>query len=141
MLKLFITLIIAISLFIPSAFAQTWHTANQATLAWDAVVTLDNGTPIPAGSTVKYQPYIKTSPTDPGSTYGTEVTTLAQLYTFSVEGSYFLGVKAIRYVGTEKVSESVVSWSSDPLVCEDNEAFGVKYYRPLAKPIGLRQGG
>jgi hypothetical protein len=41
-------IIIAVLIFAAPAMAQTWHTANQVTLAWDAVTTLSSGDPVPS---------------------------------------------------------------------------------------------
>ena len=134
-------LIISILLIASLASAQTWHTANQGTFAWDASTTLVDGSPVPASDTIKYQAYKRLSPALPtaGEKSGDEITALQQTVSFTVEGGYFVGVTAIRYVGTERVSESQVAWSDNPAVVANGQAFGFKYYLQIAFPTGLRQ--
>ena len=139
MKKLLIT--IAILLCATVASAQTWHTANQGTFAWDAVTQLSDGTNVPAGDIVKYQAYKRLSPALPtaGEKVGSEITTLQQTVSFTTEGGYFVGASAIRYVGADRIGESPVAWSDNPAVCANGQAFGFKYWLQLAFPTGLRQ--
>lgn len=123
------------------ALAQTWHTANQATVAWDAVL-LDNGDPIPPTDTIEYVVYLSNAITDPDKNNPVEVATTTnteQLITLNVEGSYFVGVKAVRKIadGTN-VGESVVAWSDDPQYVQNGETFGLRYFLPPAAPNQLR---
>ena len=62
---------------VPAAHALNWHTANQATVAWDPVTTLADGSAIPAGSTIEYTVYLANSITDPGKTNPSEIATVA----------------------------------------------------------------
>ena len=124
------------------AFAQTWHTTNQATVEWDAVTTVGGGTPLPAGDTIEYVVYLANAITDPNKTNPSEVgrlTGTSQLITLNVEGQYFVGVKAIRKIpdGTE-VGESEVAWSDDPQYCQNGETFGLRYFLPPAAPKNMR---
>lgn len=117
------------------ANAITWKVANQVTVAWDAVTTLTDGTLIPAGSTVQYQIYARVDPAGTAVASGSPLTVLQALVTFAVEGFYDIGVKAQRLVGGQVVSESVISWSNDPLFAQGGNAFGVQYYLP---PAGIK---
>lgn len=124
------------------ALAQTWHTANQATVAWDAVTTIDNGDPLPATDTIEYVVFLSNAITDPNKDNPVEVATttdLEQLITLNVEGSYFVGVKAVRKIadGTN-VGESAVAWSDDPQYVLNGETFGLRYFLPPAAPGNLR---
>lgn len=124
------------------ALAQTWHTANQATVAWDAVTTIDNGDPLPPTDTIEYVVYLSNAITDPNKDNPVEVartTNLEQLITLNVEGQYFVGCKAIRKIadGTE-VGESVVAWSDDPQYVLNGETFGLRYFLPPSAPGNLR---
>jgi hypothetical protein len=140
MKKLLIALILCFTLLSLSSIGacEVWYTANQKTFSWEAVTKLEDGSPIPSGSTIKYQPYIKLSTATEGTAYQGEITELSKTITFTVEGAYYLGVKTIRYVGTEKVSESAISWSNDPLVCFGGVPFGVNYYQSPKKPMNLK---
>jgi hypothetical protein len=139
MKRLFI--ILAVLIFAAPAMAQTWHNANQGTFAWDAVTTLAGGATIPTGNVVKYQAWKRLSPALPtaGEMVGTEITALQQTVSFSVEGGYFVGVQALRFVDNVKVSTSTISWSDVPANCQGGVAFGFQYWLALALPQGLRQ--
>lgn len=124
------------------AIAQTWHTANQATVAWDAVTTIDNGDPLPPTDTIEYVVYLSNAITDPNKDNPVEIartTNTEQLITLNVEGSYFVGCKAIRKIadGTE-VGESVVAWSDDPQYVLNGQTFGLRYFMPPSAPNNLR---
>ena len=134
-------MIVAIVFFAGIALAQTWHTANQATVAWDAVL-LDNGDPIPPTDTIEYVVYLSNAITDPDKINPVEVATttnLEQLITLNVEGSYFVGVKAVRKIadGTN-VGESTVAWSDDPQYVQNGQTFGLRYFLPPAAPREIR---
>ena len=116
------------------AWGQTWHTANQATVGWDAVTTLENGNPV-SPNEVSYTVYLYNAVTDPdhlnpvevGSTQDTEY-----LITLAVEGRYFFGVKSVRTVNSEKVSKSAITWSS-----LSEYDFGLQFYLAPSEPKGL----
>ena len=116
------------------AWAQTWVTANQGTVAWDAVA------PIVATDTIKYQVYTRIGATGDGAAVGAEIIATQLAITFSVEGRYFVGVKAVRYpVGeTVGIPAAAVSWSNDPLVCAAAGPFGFVYYVAPPGVKGLR---
>ncbi len=128
-----ITLLIVAILFVSGiALAQTWHTANQATVEWDAVTTINGGDPLPPTDSILYVVYLANAITDPNKDNPTEIariTDTSELITLNVEGSYFVGVKAIRKIadGTE-VGESVVAWSDLPQYCLNGETFGLRYF-------------
>lgn len=117
-------------LFSTQAFAQgTWYPVNQATVAWDAVTALDNGSPIPAGSTIQYVVYIK-APGGAESQVGTPTTATTMLVTFANEGQYIIGVKAQRMAGTPPsvVGESIIAWSDVAANVPASGTWGVVYY-------------
>ncbi len=124
------------------ALAQTWHTANQATVEWDAVTVLDNGDPLPTTDTVEYVVYLANAITDPDKNNPTEIATIpdtSHLITLNVEGSYFVGVKAVRKISDGTVvGESEVAWSDLPQYCLNGETFGLRYFRPPAAPVNMR---
>jgi hypothetical protein len=140
---------ITLAFLVGLAWAITWHTANKATLVWDPVTTLEDGTtPIPAGSTIKYVTYIANAITDPNKANPVVVPTSAECdgvatqctVTFNTEGRFFMGVKAERYVNNEKVSESILAWADDPQYAQDGVGFGAQYFLPVSAPGGLRGG-
>jgi hypothetical protein len=133
-------LMVAVILCATHAMAQVWYDANQVTFAWDAVTKLADGTTIPAGNTVKYQVYSKPNSVSTGVKVGTEITATQLLISFSVEGSYFLGVEALRYNGTTLISKSApITWSDVAANCQGGVAFGVNYWLSLMQPAGLRR--
>jgi hypothetical protein len=144
--KLLIVGMIFLAAFAVQALAQTWHTANQTTVGWDAVTTLSDGSAIPSGDVVKYEVWIANAKTDPNKTNPTlvaEVENLQETITLNVEGHYFVGIKARRYIVNpdstqELVGESTVSWSDDPTKAANGEDFGIRYFLPPAAAVGLR---
>lgn len=141
MKRLFLVLILAAAVLIGAtdklclsvAYAQTWVTANQGTVAWDAVA------PVATGDTIKYQVYTRIGTTGDGAPVGAEITATQLAITFTVEGRYFVGVKAIRYpIGeTVGIPSAATSWSNDPLVCAAAGPFGFVYFVAPVNPKGL----
>ena len=127
-----IMMLVAMSfLFAVAVGAQQWHTANQATVAWEAVV----------GDGIVYDVLLANSQTDPDKTnpvvIGTDVSETSFTVTLGVEGRYFAGVQAKRYVDDETLV-SEISWSDDPLVCLDGNTFGLRYFIPPGQAKKLR---
>uniref|UniRef100_A0A6M3IGW2 Uncharacterized protein n=1 Tax=viral metagenome TaxID=1070528 RepID=A0A6M3IGW2_9ZZZZ len=130
--------LVALLLLLPlNASAIEWRTANQVTVAWDAVTTLEDGTTIPAGSTVQYQVFIRV---DPGGTPVAGATTNATqaVITLATEGRFHVGIKAQRLVSGQVVSESLIAWSSNVASAAGGNTWGVVYYLPLAPAKNLR---
>jgi hypothetical protein len=133
MKKLFI--IFAVLLFAAPLMAQTWHTANQVTVAWDAVAKVQ-----PTDGANKYQVYIKFQNAAAAPVaVGNEIEALQQTVSFSTEGRYYLCVEAVRYpAGETQPLRSDLSCSHDAAVCAGGTPFGVKYFVNPGKPGGLR---
>lgn len=136
MRKYLLPVLLVVLLLTGVAFAQTWHTANQATVEWDAVS-------VPADSTVEYVVYLANAVTDPNKTNPTEIattTTTSQLIALGTEGSYFVGVKSRRILTADgsNVGESDISWSDDPTRVQNGETFGLRYFIPPDAPGNLR---
>ena len=100
-------IILAILIFAAPAMAQTWYTANQVTLAWDAVPKV-----LATDQANKYQVYSRNDLVSLGSKIGTEITATQLLISLTVEGRYYLGVKAVRYPAGETVGIESVFASS-----------------------------
>jgi hypothetical protein len=139
--KVLVLTVLAFLLMAGMAFAQTWHTANQTTFAWDAVTTLSNGDPVPVGDTIEYEVFIVNAITDPGKTSPTSLgltTATSMLITLVDEGSYFVGAKSFRKISDGTVvGESIIAWSDDPQYCLNGEAFGIRYFLPPSAPGGF----
>lgn len=136
-------LLLALLLFavvMPAQAVDNWHTANQATLQWNAVTTNINGDTVT--DAVEYVVYMANAVTDPNKTNAVEVwrgTETQALLTLNTEGQYFVGVKAVRKLADgEAVAQSEVAWSDNPLCVEGEVTFGLRYYLPLMAPGGLR---
>jgi len=133
MKKLFI--IAAIMIFAAPAMAQTWYTANQVTLAWDAVPKV-----LATDQANKYQVYSRNDLVSLGSKIGTEITATQLLISLTVEGRYYLGVKAVRYPAGETVGiESVGTAWSNVAADTGGSPFGVMYFVAPGFPGGLRR--
>jgi hypothetical protein len=112
-------------------YALTWHTANQTTIAWDAVA-VDSGS-------VEYEVFIANASTDPNKANpvsvwrGPETQTVI---TLSTEGQYYAGVKTWRIVDASTELDSVIGWSDDPNIAGDidgdgvGDPFGIRFYVP-----------
>ena len=144
MRKLMFILVLVLFLMMPlSAEAQVnnWYTTNQATVAWDS-----GGSIVDVGERHMNVVYLTNFLTDPNKTNPVEVgrTDLGQLsVTIGVKGSYIAGVKTVLEVGEvggtwTAVSESTVSWSDDPSVCENGSTFGIRFYPSPNAPGNFR---
>ena len=127
-------IILAILILAAPAMAQTWYTANQVTLAWDAVpkvLTTDQAN--------KYQVYSRNDLVSLGSKIGAEITATQLLISLTVEGRYYLGVKSVRYPVGETVGIPSIgtSWSNVAADTGGNP-FGVLYFTAPIFPGGLR---
>jgi hypothetical protein len=137
-----LTLLFLISImfcFATAASGQDWITANQISIAWDAVTNLENGDPIPPGSTIKYQVWIRREGQTTATQTGGESEATQGVVTFNSEGRFFIGVEAIRYENDQVVARSSITWSDS----EDAEAvpspFGVIYYLAPQSAKNLRR--
>jgi hypothetical protein len=122
MKKLFIILVIL--LVSELANAQSWYTANQVTLAWDAVPKV-----LATDQPNKYQVYSRNDLVSLGTKISGEITATQLLISFTTEGRYYLGVESIRYPAGETigVKSALKAWSNVP-ADTNNSPFGVVYY-------------
>ena len=115
----------------PAFGVDTWYPANQGAFTWDPVTTMEDGSAVIPGQ-LTYRLYIKLEGTgeitEAGEVAGAPVT-----LTFDRDGKHRVGVKVIRMVDGEIVSASKdISWSDDPVFCENGETFGfTSWQRPL----------
>lgn len=140
-----ITWILFAILAVKVAIAQTWVTANQATIAWDAVTVNSDGDPLPPGETMEYVVYLANAVTDLNKANPTEVattSTLSQVITLNVEGQFFVGVRSVRKAGDGTVlGQSIIIWSDNPAYVLGGQTFGIRYFKSPAAPTGLRPSG
>ena len=142
MFKKFCVIILVSLLALPvCALGQTWVTANQSTISWDAVTTLSNGSVIPDTSVIEYNVYLCNAVTDPGKTNPTLIETVSDLQsilTLVNEGQYFVGVQTVRKFEGEVISESAIGWTDNPDIVLNGEIFGITYFLPPVMPTGIR---
>ena len=115
--------------------AQVTHWTNQATVEWDAVTTLADGSPVPVGDTIAYRVWTRI---DGAETMVAEVSTTAYTFTFTEEGIYTVGVQTVRYPENgdpEIISE--INWSDVNGVFTP-DPFYLGFYLPAAVPLNLR---
>lgn len=108
--------------------AQEVYETNSVVVAWDAVTTFVDGAPVPAEDTILYQVY--TAPADDNSTTSFyDQTSLTSIpVTFTAEGQYNVGVRAVRVQPGGEESYSLITWGD----------FIVQYVRAPAAPVNLR---
>ena len=142
MRKLLIVLVLFGLLVLPGwAIAVTYYTPDQATIAWDAVTTLDNGNPLPAGDTVAYKVYLSHDGLLPDGT-PVEISATQYTLTFPVgEAVWFAGVSGVRTPqGTTLKIESSITWSnSTDAVAVPGGPFGWRTYVGPGSVTGLRR--
>ena len=127
-------IILAILLLAAPAMAQSWYTANQVTLAWDAVPKV-----LTTDSANKYQVYSRNDLVSLGTKVGAEITATQLLISLTVEGRYYLGVKAIRFPAGETTGiPSIGTAWSNVAADTNNNPFGVLYFVAPGFPGGLR---
>jgi hypothetical protein len=133
--KLFFTsALLFVVLFSVPVLAQTWYTANQVTLAWDAVPKV-----LATDQANTYQVYSRNDLVSLGSKIGGEVTATQLLISLSAEGRYYLGVKTIRHPVGETVGiPSIGTAWSNVAADTNNSPFGVSYFAAPIFPGGLR---
>lgn len=139
--KIIAILILGLWIFCGNAAAVDWKVTNQATIAWDAVITLGDGSALPAGNLIKYKVYLANAITDPNkqnpATLG-ETDQLEYLITLNAEGKFIPGVSAVRYDETgAAIDESAINWADVNGESTPNP-FGLVHYIPPAMPMNLR---
>ena len=139
MKKIMLFLIMFLILFASSVYAQTWWTANQVTVAWDAVE------PSQPTDTISYYVYLKfvqtneqlgDIDTDNGKAF-LEVADTQVTISFSVEGKYYVGVATKRLVEDGTVITTEINWSDINGESTPNP-FGVSFYVTPNIPKNLR---
>jgi hypothetical protein len=124
-----------------SAHSQEWHVANQATITWDAVAVLSDGSAIPTDNLVEYRVWLVNADTDPDKANPVRVgTTSETLYvvTLNVEGRFFVGLQTLRKSSDGTLlGESGIGWTDDPEIAADGIIFGLQYFLQPANTRGV----
>lgn len=111
--------------------AMDWITANQVTLTWTPITTLENGDPIPDGDDIKYEIFhvpengIKTQ----DKKLLGETLDAKYVITFADEGNFILGVRASRWINNILRGTSAINWTDDPNIMKDGAAQGIVFFR------------
>lgn len=145
----FLTALIVIFLAwtIAPAQAQTVNTwidtgkGNWKSLAWDPVIALTDGDPLPdpADASLSYNIYVKNVNTQAVISIATGVTALSQEIILPKRARYLAGVEAsLLYTGETTPSKSPISWSNDSAVCAGGQTFGLKFQTGPRDPKTLR---
>jgi len=128
-------LILSVFLLAGAALAIDWFPTNQKTIAWDPVITLEDGSSVPAGDTIKYNVYVKDRSSSDVVFLG-EVSETYALVTVSHEGFFYVGIETVRYLADQsdpelgKLLSANIAWSNDPIYCQDGKIFGLRYHVP-----------
>lgn len=116
-----------------------WKTANSITVSWDPVTTAEDGSPLPASSSIVYKVFIKKiMPPGSAPVEAASVPTTKATVTFREEGKYLIGVQALRMEVDTVVGSSIIAWSDDPAYVLDGKTFGAIYYLAPAPPKNIR---
>ncbi|HBJ85439.1 MAG TPA: hypothetical protein DDZ88_16490 [Verrucomicrobiales bacterium] len=107
-----------------AAAADTWHRGISHNLAWDAVTTYEDGTPVD-GEAVSYSIFIKNVATGAEIKVGTSSETAATAVLPS-RGRYRFGVQA-----TLGEDVSPITWSDNAEGCANGELFGGRWLFPF----------
>jgi len=120
-------------------YATDWLTANQVTLSWEPVATLENGEPIPEGNVIKYEVFYVPENGDKSVGFILSGETLDTKYviTFGQEGNFVLGVRATRWINEQLRGKSKIVWTDDPAVMQDGKAHGVTFFHLPGNVHGL----
>jgi hypothetical protein len=137
MKKLLLILVVLLMSSVVVAQEIEWVVANQATVQWDEVTTLESGNPISSGI-ITYEVFIVKAEQDKSEGISLGVTSeLNFLITFTEEGSYLWGVRTLRQVNSD-IMRSVISWSDDGPSNLSGIPEGVKFFELPAAPKGQR---
>jgi len=119
--------------------ATDWIAANQVTLAWQPVATLENGQPIPEGNIIKYEIFYV--PENGNKRVDNkllgETLDVKYVITFTDEGSFILGVRATRWINETLRGRSEIIWTDDPAVMKDGITQGIIFFRLPGKMTDL----
>ena len=110
-----------------SAWAQTWHTGRQNTLAWDAVTETTEGDPIPSEE-LTYEVLVSHPSKAVPTQISPELSALEYTILLPFGGRLYAGVRAVRRYtedGEAKVARSAIAWSDDPVYVQDEITFGL----------------
>jgi hypothetical protein len=131
-----VLVVILLSLFAfatPASAVDTWYKTLSGTVAWDALTTYEDGSPLDAGDVVTYNVYMKNVTSGVQTKIGsTSATSMAIV--IPTRGKYRLGVQTELSAS----EQSAIGWSDDPVVCSSAGTFGFRLMFP-AGAKGLKK--
>lgn len=138
MKKALFTIVLVLVLAIPALAAaqpagvSVWVKGTHLGVAWDAVSTYEDGTPIIQGEVVTYFLYIKNTVTGAETKIGS-TTALTHDIVIPSRGWWVLGVQAVL-----DPDVSPITWSTDAVNCAGGVTFGVRFLFP-GQPKNLKR--
>jgi hypothetical protein len=140
MRKIYVLLIILMLLLLCvgiKANAQTWATANQKTVGWDAGDLATSYDVFIVKAKAVIEDGVETWIPDGDPILIGNTTELHFTITFP-EGRYFAGVQSIRDVDGERIPSDDIAWSYLELYCKDGITFGIKNWNKPESATGMR---
>lgn len=141
MLKKVYFMVLLLCLFAVPVLALEWVNTNQATVTWDAVTTLSDGTAIPEDNLVEYAVYsVEATDVDKENPVELGITPeLTYTITMHEEAEVLIGLRTLRRLADSTlVSQSVIGWSDDPSAVADKRIFGIRFYLSPERVRGLQ---
>ena len=126
MKRILFALMLVMFLATPALAVDTWYKTLSGTVAWDAVTTYEDGSPLDAGDiVVTYNVYMKNVTTGV-QTKIASTPSLSMAIVIPTRGKYRLGVQA----ELSTTEQSPIGWSDDPVICSTAGTFGFRLMFP-----------
>lgn len=127
------------------SYAENWVSTNQATVAWDAVSTLNDGSSVPVTDVIRYNVFIRDRKSGVTTEVAHEILETRYTISFDPEGFWHIGAQAVRYVsvdglipsGDEPLMSEII-WSDVAENCADGVTFGIRHHIPPGKVRNIR---
>jgi len=137
MKKLFAIVLCLMFVAFTLAVAQEIVYTNQITVAWDAPTELDTGEPIPPEDILEYEVWVRDAADE--VTYIGRTSALEYTVTMPYEGTFDVGVQAIRIISTGEEVYSGINWSDvDDPAGATPIPFVARFLRGVREPSNLR---
>ena len=110
-----------------------WHTANQRTMAWDAVSPPVNiFEPSSFLGVIRYKVFLQSTDLS-GAPVGNpielaEIDATQYTITFPGQGVFIAGVRSVLILEGQQVGESAIVWSNNPASVQGGVTFGFRYF-------------
>lgn len=106
-----------------------WKPANQVTIDWTAPDGLETGDPLPPEDSFAYRVYAKVQGEEEVAEQTTEPLYEQEFtLTFTGEGRFLVGVRALRMRDDVELSRSPIVWSDDSEIVEEGQPWGILHY-------------